>query len=328
MSDNITPKLRFDRLIHNLVFRKRIYEFKLKRNVLPFPSSFCIQTINSCNGSCIMCPVAESKNKKTDVMTNKLFEKIVKEISLDRLRFKFLYLFLQNEPMLDKDIFKKISYIKKISNGKIKTGLVTNGSILTSENIKELENNNLDELIFSIDALKEETYNKIRQGLNYKKIMENINKVIESKYNNYLAVKFVIQKYNISELSDFKKFWEDKNLPVQITTLNNRSGDLHTYNYLLTKKREKSLSFKFKRHFSLKMVKGCSTPLTTFNIMSNGDVILCCNDFSNKLILGNVNNLSIREIWNSEKYQRIREMLFNGEYKKIAGCSDCSKVVI
>ncbi len=75
------------------------------------------------------------------------------------------------------------------------------------------------------------------------------------------------------------------------------------------------------------MVKGCSTPLTTFNIMSNGDVILCCNDFSNKLILGNVNDLSIREIWNSEKYQEIREMLYKGEYKKISGCSTCSKVV-
>ena len=93
------------------------------------------------------------------------------------------------------------------------------------------------------------------------------------------------------------------------------------------KKRDNSFFNSLKRRLGLKIIRGCSTPLTTFNIMYNGDVILCCNDFSNKLILGNVNVLSINEIWNSKKYQKIREMLYNGEYKKISGCRTCSKVI-
>ena len=97
-------------------------------------------------------------------MSNTLFEKIIKEILKEQLKFTYIYLFLQNEPLLDKDIFKKFRLIKKLSDDKIKTGLVTNGTLFTKEKIQELEKSEIDELIFSLDALTEETYKKIRQG--------------------------------------------------------------------------------------------------------------------------------------------------------------------
>ena len=65
---------------------------------------------------------------------------------------------------------------------------------------------------------------------------------------------------------------------------------------------------------------------TVFNILYNGDVIMCCNDYTKKIILGNVKDESIKEIWNSKKYQSIREFVFDKDFEKITACSTCTKI--
>ncbi len=322
-----TKSVVINGFLQYIIFIKRVVEYTVKRNSLPFPSAFCIQTINACNASCIMCPLTQTAKKTPILMSDELFEKIIKEIEQEQLKFTYIYLFLQNEPLIDKDIFKKFRLIKKISKGKIKTGLVTNGSLFTKGKIREFVQSGLDELIFSIDAVTEKTYKKVRQGLNFKDVLNNIKNVINSDFIGYLAVKFVVQKDNMAELEQFKKYWLSKGIPVQITDLRNRSGDLNSFDDIRLDDKNHTffgdvISFVMRR-----MIRGCSTPLTTFNIMSNGDVILCCDDFNNKLILGNVHELSIKEIWNSKNYKKIREMLFKGEFEKIPACRTCSKII-
>jgi radical SAM protein with 4Fe4S-binding SPASM domain len=324
---NITSSVGSSNIFQYVIFLIRIFEYNIKRSALPFPSAFCIQTINACNASCIMCPLAQTAKKRSIVLSEILFEKIIKEIIQEHLKFTHIYLFLQNEPLMDKDIFKRFRLIKRLSNGKIKTGLVTNGSLFAKEKIKELEQSELDELIFSIDALTEETYKKVRQGLNFQVVIKNIKNIIDSNFNGHLAVKFVVQKDNMAELEDFKKYWLNNNIPVQITDLRNRAGDLNSFDELRLEDKKSTFFGKIFNYVMKRMIRGCSTPLTTFNIMSNGDVILCCDDFSNKLILGNVNESTIKEIWNSKDYKKIREMLFKGEYEKIPACRTCSKIV-
>jgi radical SAM protein with 4Fe4S-binding SPASM domain len=278
-----------------------------------------------------MCPISKTKGNKAKLMKNDLFEKIIVEISKNHLPFTYVYLFLQNEPLLDKDIFRKLRMIKKISNGRLKTGIATNGTLFTNEKIKELLESEVDELIFSIDALTEDTYKKIRQGLDFNKVMRNINNVIDSGYDKYLAVKFVIQKDNILELQDFIKFWKEKHVTVQLSPLNNRSGDLDVYNELIVNRTINSSLPKFMHKarnvlFEKITHAGCPVPITAFNILYNGDVILCCDDFSNKMIVGNVNESSIKEIWHSKKYDSLRDLLFREGNKKISVCQGCSKM--
>lgn len=331
MRYNTISSKDFSNIIQYILIKKRLLIYKITKKASSFPSAICIQTINHCNGSCIMCPIGKSKGNKVKVMSNDLFEKIIVEASKNHLPFTYVYLFLQNEPLLDKEIFRKLILIKKLSNGRLKTGIVTNGTLFTDKKIEELLLSDVDELICSIDALTENTYNKIRQGLNFKTLMININKIIDSGYDKYLAVKFVIQKDNISELHDFRRFWRGKNIPIQLSTLNNRSGDLDLYNGLKIHRTKNSFLVKIihniRNDLLRKMAhKVCPVPITTFNILYNGDVILCCDDFSNKMIIGNVNQLSIKEIWNSKKYDLIRDLLFEGKNKEISVCQRCSKM--
>jgi len=313
-------------IIDNAFFQKRILDYNIKKKVHSFPSLFQIQTINSCNGNCIMCPNSQNKNFKPELMPNKLFEKIVNEISKEKSKHTYIYTYLQNEPLMDNDIFKKIKLIKDISNGRIKTGLVTNGTLFNKEKIKELEESEVDILLFSLDAFSEETYNKIRKGFNFKTVLNNLNNVIISDYNGILRVGFIKQKDNISELKDFKKFWKKNRLWPHISYIHNRSGDLYNFDKICLNKKDTPFLVRLKHNIYNNIVKCCENTLVTFNILFNGDVILCCNDYSKKLIFGNVKKSTIKKIWNSDKYQTIRKLLYNKSYEKISVCSNCSKI--
>lgn len=307
--------LKTQYLIRNL-------DYSIKKKSQSFPSIFQIQTTNICNGSCIMCPNSIKTKGKMEPMGKKLFEKIIKEIN-NETEYALIALDLQNEPLLDKKIFEKIRLIKKLSKGRITTGFFTNGSLFSDKKIKELVKSGNDFLIFSLDAISEKTYNKIRKGLNFNNTLENIDKILNSGYGNHIAVSFVIQKDNIEEYKTFKKFWCKRNIATVINDISNRSGDLINYNDIKFKQRNSTIK-KYKRKISKSIIKVCPIPLTTFNILSNGDVILCCNDFNKKFILGNIQNSTIKEIWNNKKYQIIRDLFYRKDYNKIPGCNNCS----
>jgi len=313
-----------DSFLQYFIFQKRIFEYNITQKVKPFPTIFQIQTINVCNGSCLMCPVSKKVNIKPKKMSNELFKKIIDEIVQNHLSYTNIYLYLQNEPLMDKDIFNKIKLIKKLSNGQITTGLVTNGSIFNDKKIIGLAESQADLIIISLDSLTEKTYNNIRQGLNFKKVMSNIDKIKKSNYKNNFAVSFVLQKENFKELKIFKKYWKAKAVPIHLSLLNNRSGDLLYYKNLALHKRKIPLSLKFRNLLDKIIIRSCHYPFINFNILCNGDVILCCNDYNHKLILGNLNHSSIKEIWNNEKFQKIRKLVFDGKLNKISTCANCN----
>jgi radical SAM protein with 4Fe4S-binding SPASM domain len=273
-----------------------------------------------------MCPASKEKNKNPGKMSDELFEKIIKEISENITEYTFVWLFLQNEPLTDNTIFNKLKLVKKLSNGKIKTGLVTNGTLLTEEKIKELREAEVNKICFSIDAYTEETYKKIRRGLSYNKVLKNTENLRNSNSKTLVSVKFLWQKDNYFELNDFKKFWKNKGIKTEIDIVSNRAGAVSNFEDIrLT---HKNIPFKtnFARDIMLIFTGGCYSLATNFNILHNGDVIMCCNDYTKRIILGNVKNNLIKEIWNSEKYQSIREAIFNKDFEKIPECNNCTLI--
>jgi len=305
---------------------KRVWEYTIKKKPHCFPSVIQIQTTNQCNGSCDMCPKSKIGNKKIEVMSDKLFKKIISEIIKELKSNTIIFLYLQNEPLMDGNIFKKIRLIKDQSKGKIITGLLTNGSLFTEKKIKELENSGIDFISFSIDAFTRETYNKVRSGFDFEDIIGNINQVLNSKINSeHVAVEFAVQKNNIQEYKSFKKFWKKKAGGIIINYLTNRSGDLSNFNDIFLDKKEYLPLERLKIMISTKIISYCPHPFTSFFILSNGDVILCPEDYNQKMILGNVQVSSIKDIWTNEKYQKIRDQIYKKKYTGSPLCNNCSK---
>ena len=70
--------------------------------------------------------------------------------------------------------------------------------------------------------------------------------------------------------------------------------------------------------------KPCLRPSRQLVINWNGNLLLCCNDYYENYVFGNVKNESILEIWESEDFKKYREILsIAGGRKQIDICSKC-----
>lgn len=58
----------------------------------------------------------------------------------------------------------------------------------------------------------------------------------------------------------------------------------------------------------------CSNPFSFFEVKNNGDVSLCCSSWLPEII-GNINDSTMDEIFNSEKAQEIRKSILDGSFK-------------
>ncbi|MEU1756181.1 radical SAM/SPASM domain-containing protein [Micromonospora matsumotoense] len=65
----------------------------------------------------------------------------------------------------------------------------------------------------------------------------------------------------------------------------------------------------------------CVRPFNEFYITQDGRVVLCCQDWSVQEVMGNVNDNTIEEIWNNEKYTARRASLLRKERTDL--CAKC-----
>ena len=101
--------------------------------------------------------------------------------------------------------------------------------------------------------------------------------------------------------------WKNKVDGISVSIIHNWTGNISS---------EQKPDKKFRRD-------PCRLLWTDMVISFNGDVPLCCNDFENAVILGNIKNDSIKEIWSGATLNRIREQHKSLEFDKTPICKNC-----
>lgn len=72
----------------------------------------------------------------------------------------------------------------------------------------------------------------------------------------------------------------------------------------------------------------CLLPFRQMIIRPDGKISLCCNDALGKYTLGDVNENSIREIWNGRQYMKIREEMKTNGRKNLNLCRNCDSRIV
>jgi radical SAM protein with 4Fe4S-binding SPASM domain len=292
-------------------FEKKAGSFNF--GIKDFPLLLQIQTVNSCNGSCLMCPSKDQK-KTFELMPNEIFDKLINELRSSK-KSLYLVLMLQNEPFLDKDIFQKARSIKEATNNNIFISVITNGSLLKNYDLNLFKETALDRVYISLDAYHEITYKKIRgKNLDFKNIKKKIDELISRGLNHKIAVRLVVQKDNFDEANQFFNYWKNKEVGVEIMNLENRCGLVKDYKKLRIK------------DCGISNIKKCFEPFNNLCVTVNGDVIPCCSDWSHENIMGNIKNNSIQEIWTNKKFEYFRLCHTEGKAQDIEPCKFCSQL--
>jgi hypothetical protein len=239
-----------------------------------------IQTVDSCNASCISCPyrLIYHSHKTMDTV---LFKKIIHELKKHCREKCLIDFFLENEPFLDSELFDKIAYAKQIMP-KITVGIITNG-ILLSQNIENIIKY-VDNIFVSMDGCDSETYNIIHKTNITESDWEEMNKC-----------------YNILENSHIKT---NRN---RYYKLENETSQEFVKRYLKSKKYTRGGILNHITPIKYKKLHGCkkNIPWNWINILVDGTVILCCMDYTRSTVLGNIKHQTLEEIFNSHLYQNV-----------------------
>ncbi len=274
-----------------------------------FPSHLEIESTNLCNLSCIMCP-HHIMMRKQENMSMTIFDKIIEQSKDNNVMTCYVHMI--GEPLLNPNIIDMINRLDSIG---ICTSISTNGMLLSYSMIKDLLTSKLKELIICLDGINEQTYNKYRTGGNFNSVVKNIDNCILYKKLHLSQVKtdIVVQFINMKEnLDQFKIFAETynsklKNLGhIHFKDFSTFAGYIPDFGSFATKKR------RFK----------CTKLQTHLAIQSNGDFVICCRDFEGFTKVGNINEITIQEVWHSDFYNQYRSEFDNKIWNNPL-CKDC-----
>ena len=271
----------------------------------------------ACNARCPHCIYAifpETKEKtsrkspKKVFMDLETFKKIADECSVHKNTLLRLVGF--GEPMLNPDFFEILKY----SKGKgCNVGVITNGSLLDAERAKKLLDTDIDAIDISVDAINKETYEKVRAGLNFDKLRENVKGLVDLRNKmckkTFIFCSIVEQKEVMDELDAALKYWgsiTDKAVSRKFLTFG---------------------LFKFdndRKPYYTKRVP-CFLLFDRINVDLNGIIRLCGYDSYGETNLGNTGESSsaIYDAWHSDKLNRIRENHISGKLEKERLCGRC-----
>lgn len=277
-----------------------------------FPKYFQIETVHFCNAKCKYCTVHQWDSSRK-FMDNTLFYKIADEIIENRDWVESVCLARAGEPLLDKKLVERVRYLK--SNGIKHLDISTNVALLDSKKSIDLLEAGLDDIMLSIDSLNEETYYKIKKGINFNAVMKNAITYIElrNKINpkSIIRVRAVLQPENENEKHEWETFWSNllsKNDRIYFKYEHSWGNQLENYNYT---------------DIDEDTINPCVVLWSSFNITANGKVGMCNADYEAKMDLGDVNLSTIKDIWQSEKFNSLRATHAAGNRNTLNFCRGC-----
>jgi radical SAM protein with 4Fe4S-binding SPASM domain len=255
-----------------------------------------IEISGACNYECVFCGYSGKREK--GFMSYELFRDTID--NLKPFKIDNLALAVYGEPLLHPRFTDIIEYA--LNNGHA-INLYTNGSLLNSslaENIINLGVRN-----FHITFIPhKEIYEKIFKGGHYDIVVGNILSLLKiinkNKGNFYLEIMLITDEEDT--FIAYKNACEGifgKNRLISYA----RSFFLPVYG--------QSAKCKFPHDY--KYIHPCESVYRSINILWNQDVVPCCFDLNGLLIMGNIKEDNLANIWNNAKFVELRRRLAKNE---------------
>ncbi len=285
-------------------YRKKWFEYPQNRILGDFPLNLDIESTNACDLRCIMC-TRNFMTEKIGSISWDLYKKVVDEASDYRL--PALKLNFRGEPLLHPDLPKLVKYAK--DKGVLEVQFNTNGLSLTEKKSEELIKAGLDRIIFSVDGATKGTYEGIRTGSNFERVVGNIKRFVEIR--NRVGLKrpvvraqMVKMEENKHEVEQFLNMWRDVVNRVAITSQREP--------YIKGKGSPKKLE-----HFP------CHQVWQRLVVWWTGEVFMCCGDWHGEYPLGDAKKDSLHDLWHGKKYDFVRKLHSAGKLEDLPICARC-----
>lgn len=272
-----------------------------------FPSIVNVNVLSGkCCCKCVHCPVGQTQDEDRNErfpyneMDLSLFRKIVNELNGKNA---VLRIHSVGEPLLWDKLSEAVIIARSIKSWLFTCGVTTDKMLL-----KDLYRN-VSIIEVSVNSINKDDYVSTKGIDFFELVKDNIEFMSKSIREENLKTRLIVsrvQSSNKKKDEEFVSHWINSGLvdDAFIRTY-------HSYNNLLGNSITDA-------HKNTK--EPCLVHWARFNINVNGEVAVCFNEFfkkniENVNILGNINEQSIEQIWESEKLKSIRAAEITGEYE-------------
>jgi len=261
-----------------------------------------LETVTTCNQKCYFCPVSVAP-RDDEEMPTELFERIVGELASYRDTIDGVFLQSYNEPTIDR---RFVDHCRTLFEANLPVAVLSNGSGLTPAKVDGLmKAGRLRFLCINLSTMDDERYARDRGEDHLRIVTRNL---------------------------DYAK-----DLPVademRIIVLGS-GDDEHRANFEAVRDRYAGSRFDVQQHLTVDRgfwhlevgrkamqrvgrLAGCeligSRPLQHLHITATGNCILCCQDYDENYVVGNLHRQSVREVLASEEMAKMRRWAYGVE---------------
>lgn len=279
-----------------------------------------------CNLRCPECPSGlRAFTRPTGMAQLDLFRQVIDELSPEMI---YLLLYFQGEPFLNPNFLDMAAYAHEKG---LYSATSTNGHYLTPAKARETIKSGLSEVLISIDGTTQETYSAYRVGGQLEKVKEGVRNLVAARkeagsLGPFIFIQFLVVRPNEHQIQDIKRLGKELGVDhvafktAQIYEFENGHPLMPTIDQYSRYQATADGQYVLKN----KLENQCWKLWQGAEITWDGKVLPCCFDKDAQYEMGNLQENSFRQIWQSEAYQAFRQRLLQSR-QSIDICQNCSE---
>jgi hypothetical protein len=286
-----------------------------------FPSEIEFQTLSVCNSRCRVCPMEwTASTLPQGRMSDEMLSRLLDEIAEHRDVVTSVEPYLNNEPLLDKRFLDVLRRVREIVTCNIEVS--TNAQRLSPAASAAIVNERLiDDLRFSVFGASREVHERVMVGLRWDRVRQNIAEFVRvwdaAGRPNRARVVFVENDvlHPEGEAERVRELWRPAGLDVIVWRHLNRVGNNRILIPLTRQAAPADTVVNCKMGYMQRRVA----------IMYDGDVLLCCQDWSRHVVIGTLRTQSLAEIWAGAARRMYQGQIYDPDVPASPGlmCMQC-----
>jgi hypothetical protein len=271
-----------------------------------------LETMTACNQKCYFCPVSIAPREDYD-MPVALFEGIVNQLTAYRDTLESVFLQSYNEPTLDR---RFVDFCRTLFKAGLPVAVLSNGSGLTPAKVDTLiEEGPLHYICINLSTLDRERYTKDRGEDHLGVVLRNLDYVKSRPLAQVMKIVVLGTGDDIHD-ADFEaisKRFAGSRFTVERHVVMDRAGWLEVG---------------IKPDAPKRHLAGCdnvgSRPLQHLHITPRGQCVLCCEDYDEKYVVGDLTRNTVSEVLEGTELRTMRNWVYGiEEAPDDFMCRDC-----
>lgn len=291
---------------------------------LQAPYVLLVDPSNLCNFKCKFCPTGNqelirSTGRYQGLLDFEVYKKIINDLAEFSEPIRVLRLYKEGEPLVNPRFADMIRYAKY--SGLVKRiDTTSNGALLNPKLNRAIVESGLDQINISVNGVtSEQIYHYTNTRVDFEKYVENIRDLYENRGNCEISIKSIEENLSADEQ---KKFFDIFGNISNRIVLEHLSPAWPEFEFTDVKMEFKS------GNYGQEILERKVCPYIFYIMVVNSDarVSTCVGDWPNKLIVGDLRQQSVKEVWQGEVIDGYRIKHLEGNRAFNDFCGGCEVV--